>query len=683
MKSTAPSPRAPHQPEPHSPAQRRGRWPTSGRARAGAAVLPALVPGAAVLWLSFQSGGFFPKSWSALAVVAAVALAIRVLTSERALAGFSLWLVVACGALGLFGVWTLASAGWSGAPGRAHLEFNRLLAYLLVLALTGSFAWDRRRLAWALRGLAAAIAIVCVAALVTRLLPELWTVDTAGDDARLAYPLSYWNALGLMSGIGILLGLHLSASPLEHPVTRVVAAALPPVAACTLFLTLSRGGVAATVIAVAVYLVLGFSRGVPAALLAALPACAIAVMAAYDADVLVTAEAAGPAGVEQGGDVLRALAVAVPLALVIRAAGLFLDGLLGRLVERVSLSRTVVAVTALVVVLALAGGAVATGAPGWAERQVDRFLAGTPTGPPSGAARLGVIDNNGRVAHWEVALDAWRADPWRGSGAGTFQTLWNRERTYLAQVLDAHSLYLEVLGELGLVGLVLLAVALLSLLGGLAWRLRGPERTAYAAALAATTAWAVHAGVDWDWELAAVTVWVFGLAGLALSAARGRSATVQVPAGPLRLVIALGCLVLAASPALLWRSQDKLEQAVRAFQARDCPRTVDAALASLEAVRSRAEPWELLAYCNARAGEGGLALRAAEAAVARDPDNWEMHYALALIRGATGRDPRRAAARARRLNPLEPKTAAAVEAFDTDSRRAWQRRAQELPLQLD
>ena len=61
-------------------------------------------------------------------------------------------------------------------------------------------------------------------------------------------------------------------------------------------------------------------------------------------------------------------------------------------------------------------------------------------------------------------------------------------------VRDAHSLYLETAAELGLVGLA----ALLALFGGVVVAARRARTPAAAAALAA---WAVHAGVDWDWEL--------------------------------------------------------------------------------------------------------------------------------------------------------------------------------------
>jgi len=220
-----------------------------------------------------------------------------------------------------------------------------------------------------------------------------------------------------------------------------------------------------------------------------------------------------------------------------------------------------------------------------------------------------------------------------------------------------------------------------TLLAGLAWRLGGDDRPAVAAVFAAGVAWAVHAGVDWDWELTAVTVWFFGLAGLALVRRKEIGSGRRAPR-LLRIVIALGCLVLALIPAALWRSQVRLHDAAVAFERGDCPSTVDAALDSLGALGVRAEPWELIAYCDVRLGQLQLAEGAAEAAVARDPANWEFHYALALVRGAAGKDPRPAAAEARRLNPREPRTARAVRAFATSDAALWERRARRLPLYL-
>jgi HAMP domain-containing protein len=196
--------------------------------------------------------------------------------------------------------------------------------------------------------------------------------------------------------------------------------------------------------------------------------------------------------------------------------------------------------------------------------------------------------------------------------------------------------------------------------------------------LAVALAWVVHAGVDWDWELTSTTVWLFALAGIAL--ARREAPAGAGPPRLMRLIVALGCLILALVPSAVWRSQERLQEAARAFDRGDCTATIDASLDSLGALGARAEPWELIAYCDVRLGQLRLAEGAARAAVARDPGNWEYHYALALVRGAAGQDPRTAAAEARRLNPLEPRARRAVRAFDTDRPAVWERRARRLPL---
>ena len=274
-----------------------------GRIRHKLAVLPTLLPGACVVLLAFQAGGFYPASWSALAFVAAIALAVRVSVIERPFAGFSPWSAVATGAFALLGAWILISASWSDAPGRALVEFGRLLAYLLVLVLCASLAPREHRLAWGLRWLALAIAVVCVAGLVSRLRPDL-IAGSGRDLSRLDYPITYWNGLALLAGVGAIIGLHLSASEREPWPVRVLAAALPPVAACTVYFTLSRGGIFATAFGLAVYLVLGFSRATPAALLAIVPTSAYALTRAYDADVLTTVDYTSPAGVAQGREVV-------------------------------------------------------------------------------------------------------------------------------------------------------------------------------------------------------------------------------------------------------------------------------------------------------------------------------------------------------------------------------------------
>jgi len=80
---------------------------------------------------------------------------------------------------------------------------------------------------------------------------------------------------------------------------------------------------------------------------------------------------------------------------------------------------------------------------------------------------------------------------------------------------DAHSLYLQAFSEVGVVG-ALLVVALL------AFPLAVAIRRGLIVPAAGLTVFVLHAGVDWDWQLPAVT-----LAALALAADATRKRSVK------------------------------------------------------------------------------------------------------------------------------------------------------------
>jgi O-antigen ligase len=104
-----------------------------------------------------------------------------------------------------------------------------------------------------------------------------------------------------------------------------------------------------------------------------------------------------------------------------------------------------------------------------------------------------------RPWYWHVAWQEASDFPVAGRGAGTFELAWLEQQPIEESVLDAHSLYLETLAELGFVGLGLLALAL-------APPLVAAFRGTSAAAAGGYVAFLFHAGVDWDWEMPAVTI---------------------------------------------------------------------------------------------------------------------------------------------------------------------------------
>ena len=102
---------------------------------------------------------------------------------------------------------------------------------------------------------------------------------------------------------------------------------------------------------------------------------------------------------------------------------------------------------------------------------------------------------SGRWQFWTAAVDEWRHHPLRGLGAGSFEQWWSEHASFTYFVRDAHSLYVETLGELGLVGFVLvIALVLLALVEG-ARRALGAEGDVRVTAAALTAAFAGYAGV--------------------------------------------------------------------------------------------------------------------------------------------------------------------------------------------
>ena len=90
---------------------------------------------------------------------------------------------------------------------------------------------------------------------------------------------------------------------------------------------------------------------------------------------------------------------------------------------------------------------------------------------------------------------------------------------------DTHSLEVEVAAELGLVGLVALAM----LIGGVALAarraLRARHRARRPGPAAALLVWFLHASIDWDWQLPAVSLPAIVLAGALIVLAERPSAT--------------------------------------------------------------------------------------------------------------------------------------------------------------
>ncbi len=658
-----------------------------------------LLPGALIVFTGFNAGGYFPGTPAVVAIVLTQVLLVRILQARRPFEGIAPVTLVAVAALGAYAGLTLVSALWSHATGRALIEFDRAWSYLLVLLLFATVRATQANLRWLLQGLAAGIAIVCVAGLATRLAPDVLHTAPDVSNQRLSFPVTYWNTLGLLAAMGIVLAFHLTCGLREKRVVAVLAAGVLPLLAATLFFTFSRGSILAGAIGLGIYVCVGRPKGLLSGAIATIPATGLLLVAAYKANLLDTLDPTTPAAVAQGHRLAWVAAACVLGGMTLRLACAYLldprllrRGALGKI--PVKTKRAMLAgIGALALVMALA-----LGAPHAVAHEWNGFIGGAPTKLAKGDLRSRLTDpsNDGRTELWQVALNGFDAAPLKGDGAGTYQTLWNSHRSRPAYVINAHSLYLQAMAELGLPGLILLVVLVGAILVGIVVRSTGSRRVVYGAVLALAVVWILHAGVDWDWEMPVVTLGVFAAAGLALSprrgdrapewsphggagprgvGARGGDGAGWVPAHHTRIVLGLLLLAGLVVPVSIVGSQSKLSEAEHALYASNCEAATPAALSSIGWLDVRPEPYEVVGFCDLRRGHPRLAISAMKAAVAQDPHSWEPYYTLAIAQASAGIDPRANVALALRLNPLERLTKQAAKQLRGSNPTEWVRRA--------
>jgi hypothetical protein len=531
--------------------------------------------------------------------------------------------------------------------------------------------------------------VVATVALLSRVLPGLWPIVPGLVDDRLSYPLTYWNSLGLLAGLTAVLAVHHTCDEREPGAIRAIAAGALPLLGATLLLTLSRGAIAVTVVGVLAYVAIGRPRGLLTGVLAAAPTTAVAIVLTYSDRLVQDGTPLTPAAIAEGRQLALSLAACSGVAVLLRVLLLRVDTRLSSATIPIPVSRRAAVVGAgataavlLVVFLALNG-------PASLHSQYEKFVddSGSPVSVNDQRGRLLNVGNDGRLAPWRVALDSFDRSPLHGTGAGSYRVNWQRSGEARHDRFYAYSLYAEALGELGLVGLVLLAITLASILIGIAVAARGPPRPAYAAAFALALAWIVHAGLDVDWQTPVSGLAVFALGGLAL--ARPLESAVRSTAAPRRgwrwgrPAVAFACLALATLPARMALAQADLQNSLDALDAGACERAEDSARDAISLLETGPRPYEVLAMCASRRGDTRPALSWARAAVAHEPESWEPHYALALVQGAAGIDPRPQARIALASYPDSQYAREATAAFGRGGAWRWRASARSLPFALE
>lgn len=493
----------------------------------------------------FASGYYDSSIWAPAGLGLLIVLTAALIARPT---GLSRQAIIAPAAIAGLALLSLASALWTDSIEQAVIDGNRLLIYAGALALLIVLLRSDRgaELAFGAFVVGAAVVAGWVLAGLMR-----------GDESlfltgRLNKPLGYINGQASFFVLAFW-----PCIALAERRGRALAAGLGLTGA-TLFAGLavlgqSRGAVLAGALSLVVVLALlpGRLRRLAALLVSAV--CLAPAMPTL-LDVYRGGAAAGD---------LRSAAVAVLLAA--GAAGAIWT-LLVRVEQRTSaagmrMRRAATAgVAALALVAAVAGLASTGRISHFVDRQYTLFVKlGGPQGEPT-ASRLASGAGN-RYDYWRIAGNTFRAHPVAGVGAGGYDKPYFAQRRTTEDIRQPHSLPLQVLAELGLIGGILFAAALAVIVAGARRRIRdGTRAPVVVAGLGVVTAWLVHTSVDWMHLLPGLTcVALLGAAVLLrspqapepdLEAAPARATGARPRAARFAPAIAIGVVITIAALSL-------------------------------------------------------------------------------------------------------------------------------------
>ncbi len=627
------------------------------------AVLAVLALGAGLS--PFFYGYYDSEAWVPIGLgVVAIAGAGALGRTPRLATGGALALA---GLIGL-GVWAIVSSAWAESAQQAVVDGNRWLVLAAVLGAGLVLVRNDRRAAVLTGLLAVSVTAVAVWVLVRMLGGEPESVFLLG---RLDRPLGYINAEGTIFAMG--LWLCAAAAELRRPLIAGLGAAGAVLCGCLVVLTQSRGAVLAAVVAGVSVLALMPGRQrrlwMLAVVAGAIAAAAPALLDVFDAG----AKTGVPSDVARDAAwVTFAASLAAGLvwmAATAAHAALCVAGT-HRPRER-ALRRLGTAAVAVAAVAALAVGIGSAGrVSDYVDRQYDAFVHlkdPTATIAPGGEGSRLLTGAGNRYDYWRVAWSGFKERPVLGVGAGNYDRLWFRDRETAEDVRQPHSIQLQALVELGLVGAALLALFLCGLAVG-AWRAARATgsseltRTVVVGALGAVTVWLAHTSVDWMHLLPGVTAIALLLAAVLLRPREARPATNAASASALsarRVGAAVGvaAVVILAGASLSRQglAEHYQRQALGAMPENPADALRDANR-SLRLDGEAVRTYYVKAAALARFNEADAAERTLLTAARKEPRDfvtWALLGDLAVRRDDIA-GARRYYGRAYRLNPRDP-----------------------------
>jgi hypothetical protein len=628
----------------------------TGWLMAHAGHLLLLVATAALFWVAYDDGSYGLASRTTLGIVVwwililGIALRLLELPSSR-------WSLLPVALLGAFAAWTLISVTWSSNDEATFDEFNRVTLYLGILILASLVRSPPARERF-VDGLTLAVTGIALVALTSRLFPGALPERSLADflpavATRLSFPLGYWNGIAIFVALGIPLLLRMSIVA-NALVVRAAAVAVLPIFGCVIYLASSRGGVATGVVGAACFVAFTARRWTAvAALVAGGLGTAASVAVLLDRQQLVNGPLGGSAAHDQGRSAAVLIAMlSIGAGVVFAVAARFLGSRRLRLPAPRAITAVLCVLLAVAIILA------------HPVRRFEEFRA-LPQQPLAAndfaRAHLTSGSGSGRWQFWTSAFDEWKRHPVAGGGAGSYEQWWAQHASFSYFVKNAHSLYLETLGELGLVGFGFLALFVLAsvVLGARALRHGSTDsRATDSALLALFVAFLVAAGVDWMWQLTAVTALSMFALGLLLASS---PSAVQAAAGSERQSAAARAVLIAAGVAVIVAAAIPMLAQLQIGSSQAAVARGDLQAATTDALRARAiQPWAASPYLQlALAAEldGRLpdARRWIQSAIRRDENDWRLWIVAARIETKLAM-PRSASASLRRAETLNPRS---------------------------
>jgi hypothetical protein len=595
-----------------------------------------------VFWLAYGNGTYGLADRSVLAIL----LWWLIIAAF----GLGLWpreripraAVCAVAFLAAFAAWTGVSIAWSSNSEAAVAELNRatLLLAVLIASVAGATRASAGRI---LDGVAIGLVGVAFTGLASRcfrdLFPERGLETILSSDAtRLSFPIGYWNGLAALTGFAVPLVLR-AAVRSRTTFARALAVGSLPALAATVFLTSSRGGVLVGVVGVVAFIALTNERWETMGALAVGGAASAGATATLLArPELVDGPLHSAEAVSQGRS-----AAALILLLCVLAGGAW--ALAWRIYPRQARPPRQYGWAAVAAALAIVSLGVGLSDPRNRVAEFKALPAEEQFGRGFASGHFASGSGSGRWQYWSAAVDQFEEHPLHGDGAGSFEEWWARHATFGHFVRNAHSLYLETLGELGLPGLLFVAGAIGVGLGtGVHRALRetGEPRAVAAAGTASLAAFTVAAGIDWMWELTVAS----GLGMLCLGLLTG-PATASTPAsgggrgrGARRLAMGATALVAALLVVCMQATSLLADQKIRASQRH--ARTGDLASARSDALAAKSlQPWAAtprlqLALLAEQRGDLGSARNLIGDAIERDPRDWRLWLIRARLEAKAG-----------------------------------------------